>query len=140
MTTQVLAQRLEEPRRRSAPAHPHFTLSHDDAGWTLLRPDGCARQFGTFEAGIDGARKAAPIPKTPIDVWQDGQYICCLPPEQWPYSVHPLRARPKPLFHATERYANRIARWLMPVAGTFFWLVLVIITLTASLGWRLTLL
>ena len=135
MTTQL----LEKPRRRSASARPHFTLSHDDAGWTLLQPDGHARQFATFEAGIDGAREAAPIPKTPIDVWQDGQYICCLPPEQWSYPTHPAAA-PKPLFPATERYANRVARWLMPMAGAFFWLALMIVALTASLGWRLALL
>lgn len=136
MTTQL----LEKPRHRATSARPHFTLRHDDAGWTLLQPDGRARQFATFEAGIDGAREAAPVPKTPIDVWQDGQYICCLPPEQWPYSVHPPTVAPRPLFPATERYANRIARWLMPIAGAFFWLVLVIITLAASLGWRITLL
>lgn len=114
-------------------------LSHDEAGWTLLQPDGRARQFATFEAGIDGAREAAPVPKTSIDVWQDGQYICCLPPEQWPQSTHPAAA-PKPLFPATERHANRAAALLMPVAGVFFWLALVILTLAASLGWRITLL
>jgi hypothetical protein len=137
MTTQVLAQVLERPRRRSAPARSHFTLRHEEAGWTLLQPDGRARQFATFEAGIDGVREAAPARKTPIDVWQDGQYICCLPPEQWPHSA---TAAPKPLFPATERYANRAARWLMPMAGTFFWLALVIVALAAGLGSKLALL
>jgi hypothetical protein len=130
---------LERPPGAPAPRRPQFRLSHDENGWTLSEPDGRTRRFDTFEAGIGGAREAAPALKMPIDVWERGQYICCLPPEQWARSAHPAAPSPKPLFSVTERLANRIARVLMPVAGMFFWLVLVAITLAASLGWRLTL-
>jgi hypothetical protein len=127
---------LERPRRQPAPGSRHFRLSHDEDGWTLFQPDGRARRFDTFEAGIEGARETAPKPKMPIDVWQDGEYICCLPPEQWRQSAHLAATAPKPLFPATERYANRVARLLMPVAGAFFWLALMVLALGASLGWR----
>jgi hypothetical protein len=135
MTIQVL-----ERSRAPAPASPHFTLSHDEDGWTLLQPDGRARQFDTFEAGIESARETALAPTMPIDVWQDGQYICCLPPGKWPHSSHPAATAPKPLFPATERHANRAARLLMPAVGMFFWLALMVVALAASLGWRIMLL
>ena len=122
------------------PISPHFTLSRDAKGWTLSRPDGHARRFDTFEAGIDGALEAGPVPEMPIDVWQDGQYICCLPTEQWPDAAPHAVALPKPLFPTIDRHANQVARWLMGVAGPVFWMALVAIALTASLGWRLALL
>lgn len=137
MTIQVLAR----PRRRQAvPASPHFTLSHDEDGWMLSHPDGRAQQFDTFQAGIDGARETGPAPEMPIELWHDGQYICCLPPDQWPHAAHPITKTAKSLFPATERHANRIARLLMPAAGMFFWLALMVVALAASLGWRLALL
>jgi hypothetical protein len=131
---------LERPSSRPAPRRPQFRLSHDEDGWTLLQPDGRARRFDTFEAGVEGAREAAPAPGMPLDVWQDGQYICCLPPEQWARSAHPAATAPKPLSPATERHANYAARWPTGMAGTFFWPMLLVVALIASLGWRLALL
>jgi hypothetical protein len=132
---------LDKPRYRRAPVSPHFRLSHDRGGWTLSRPDGHARKFDTFEAGIDSARDAVPAPQTPIDIWQEGEYICCLSLDQW---SHPARIAPtapaKPLFPRTERVANRAARIVMAVAGPVFWLMLVVATLAASLGFKLALL
>src|SRR5580658_3182943 len=107
---------LERHRTRPQAVNPHFTLSHDEDGWTLFQPDGRARQFDSFEAGVDGAREfLAPQPVS-IDVWQDGEYICCLPPEQWSHAAHVTRAAPEPLFPKAERYANRFARVMMGVA------------------------
>jgi hypothetical protein len=137
MTIHVLERR---PTRRPA-SSPHFTLSHDEDGWTLFQPDGCTRQFASLEAGIDGAREF-PAPQTvSIDVWQDGEYICCLPPEQWSHVAPATAAAPQsPLFPTAERYANRFARVMMAVAGPVFWVAMVAAVLAASLGWRLLLL
>ncbi|HTW52713.1 MAG TPA: hypothetical protein VME45_12570 [Stellaceae bacterium] len=131
---------LERPPGGPTPRRPQFRLSHDEDGWTLLQPDGRTRRFDTFEAGIEGAREAAPAPKTPIDVWENGQYICCLPPEQWVRPAHPAATGAEPLFPSTERHADRASGGLMRAAGTFFWLALLGVALIASLGWRLALL
>jgi hypothetical protein len=137
MTTHV----LERPRVRAKTADPHFTLSHDKAGWTLVQPDGHARQFDSFEAGVDGAREFLAPETVSIDVWQDGQYICCLPPEQWPHRAHVIAVpSERPLFPVAERYANRVARVIMGVAGPVFWVAMVAAVVAASLGWRLLLL
>jgi hypothetical protein len=111
---------------------PHFTLRHGEKGWTLFQPDGRARQFDSFEAGVSAARESI-SPKASIDVWQDGDYICCLPAEQWSGAA----AQPQPLFPRTERAANRTARMVMNIAGPVFWLALVATAVAASLGWRL---
>ena len=134
-------QVLDKPRNRPAPGRPHFRLSHDKGGWTLLRPDGDARQFDTFEAGIDSVREAVRAPQTPIDIWQEGEYICCLSLDQWSQPARTAPVAPaKPLFPRTERVANRAARIVMAVAGPFFWAVLILAVVAASLGWKLALL
>ena len=43
-------------------------------------------------------------------------------------------------FAAVERWANRAAPILMAVAGTLFWLSLMVLALVASLGWKFALL
>jgi hypothetical protein len=128
---------LERPRTRQQTGSPHFTLSHDDDGWTLVQPDGRARQFKSFEAGVDGAREFLAPETVSIDVWQDGEYICCLPPEQWSHAAHATTAASLPLFPKAERYANRFAQVMMGVAGPVFWVAMVAAVLAASLGWRL---
>jgi hypothetical protein len=132
---------LDRPRPRRQTDNRRFKLSHDKAGWTLFQPDGRARKFDSFEAGIDGAREFLAPRTVSIDVWQDGEYICCLPPEQWrncaPASSVTTEA---PLFPKAERCANRAARVLMGVAGPVFWLSMVAAVVAASLGWRLFLL
>jgi hypothetical protein len=132
---------LERPRAQAQIANPHFTLSHDRTGWTLVQPDGHARQFASFEAGVDGAREFLAPQTVSIDVWQDGEYICWLPPEQWRNcAVAVSAAAAPPLFPKAERYANRAARVLMGVAGPVFWLAMIAAVVAASLGWRLLLL
>jgi hypothetical protein len=129
---------LERPRAKAQTPNPRFTLSHDDAGWTLVQPDGHARQFDSFEAGVDGAREFLAPQTVSIDVWQDGEYICCLPPEQWSHvAPAPTAAPQSPLFPKAERYANRIARVMMAVAGPVFWVAMIAAVVAASLGWRL---
>ena len=125
--------------RHRQTANPHFTLSHDKVGWTLVQPDGRARQFESFEEGVDGAREFLAPETVSIDVWQDGEYICNLPPEQWPHVAPATSAASAPLFPKTERYANRFARVMMAVAGPVFWVAMVAAVIAASLGWRLLL-
>jgi hypothetical protein len=66
-------------------------------------------------------------------VWQDGEYICSLPTEEWPQPVAALDVTES----AAERRVNRAAQWLMTAGGLFFWLALMAVALAASLGWRL---
>jgi hypothetical protein len=129
---------LESRRARRLAASSHFTLGHDKAGWTLVQPDGRARHVDSFEAGVDSAREFLAPKAVSIDVWQDGEYICSLPPEQWAHfaTTAPV-ARPQPLFPKTEQVANRTARVLMNIAGPLFWLALIVTAVAASLGWRL---
>jgi len=129
---------LERSRAKPKADATRFTLSQNDDGWTLFQPDGRARQFDSFEAGIDGARECLAPQTVLIDVWQDGEYICCLPPEQWSRTVTATPvASPRPLFPKTDRFANRTARVVMNIAGPAFWLALIATAVTASLGWRL---
>jgi hypothetical protein len=137
----MTVQALERSRTRRQPSLSHFTLSHDEDGWTLSRPDGDTRQFKTFEAGIDGAREFLAPGTVSIDVWQDGEYICCLPPQQWSHAAPATTAALEaPLFPTAERYANRFARMVMGVAGPVFWVAMIAAVVAASLGWRLLLL
>jgi hypothetical protein len=137
MTVHVLERRRSRPQT----GNPRFRLSHDKAGWTLFQPDGRTQQFDSIEAGIDGAREFPTARTVSIDVWQDGEYICCLPPEQWSHAAHATTApREPPLFPTAERYAHRFARVMMGVAGPVFWVAMVAAVLAASLGWRLALL
>jgi len=44
------------------------------------------------------------------------------------------------LLTTVERQANRAAQILLTTAGPLFWLALVVVAISASLGWRLFLL
>jgi hypothetical protein len=136
---------LETRRARYEAATPRVRLSGDACGhWTLAGSDSRAREFTDFETALDSARHVPGSETATIEIWQGGEYICCLQPEDRPYrgaAIHTARiASETRAFTATERYANRAAQVLMAIAGPLFWIALLVITLAASLGWRLTLL
>jgi len=124
---------------------PRISLRCDDRGhWILDRPDRPLCQFPDFEAALDRARHAPDALGATIDVWHNGDYICCLPPGHWlrgPTSRHTaaIVSQKRPSTNA-ERYANRIAEIIFATAGPVFWLALVFVAIAASLGWRLDLL
>lgn len=118
----------------------------------LLRCDekGCTLSGGRFErrfqdpqTAIDSARQSGDTASATIEIWQDGQYICCkTPPSLQPSDAEfPDLSAPKLLsdarLAAAERCANRIGRALMATAGPIFWLCLVVMMVAASLGWQL---
>ena len=132
-------------RGRAEAAARRVLLSRDDSGsWTLSGLNRPACRFADFEAALERARDVQDAQAATIEVWQGGEYICCLWPEEWPWrgdsdlaasSVAKRR-------HATvaERRANRAAQLLMATAGPLFWLALMLVAVAASLGWRLLLL
>jgi len=137
--------RLETSRTRSEAAASRILLSCNPGGsWTLSGSGRPARQFTDFDAALDSARHVPNSETATIEVWQGGEYICCLQAEERPHrgaSVHtaPIASERRGVT-AAERYANRAAQVLMAAAGPLFWLALLVITLAASLGWRLALL
>jgi hypothetical protein len=115
-------------------------LSCDNTGcWTVSGPDVPARKCPNFESALDIARHI-PDPQTAtIEVWQRGEYICCLPREEWLHGAALVRTADVAPRSAAERHANRLAGMAMATAGPCFWLALVVFALAASLGWRLLL-
>ena len=118
----------------------------------LLRCDemGCTLSGGRFEqrfqdlqAAIDSAQQSNETASATIEIWQDGQYICCkTPPSPQRSDVEfPDLFAPRLIsdarLAAAERYANNIGRALMATAGPIFWLCLVVMMVAASFGWQL---
>jgi hypothetical protein len=139
----TMAAAEKTPGPSEAPARPVLLVGDDRGSWTLSGQDNRARRFADFEAALDSARHVPNSQTSTIEVWQSGEYICCLPPEEWPHpeaSVHAAPASEESAFPTAERYANRAAQLLMATAGPLFWLALMVVTLAASLGWRLILL
>jgi hypothetical protein len=138
----MTAATLQRGRAQPEPIPPRVLLGCNGSGsWTLSGLDIPARRFSDFESAVDGARHVAGGETATIEIWQSGEYICCLPPQEWPYGVASAQiVASVPKGHAlatVERCANRTAQVLMPVAGMFFWLSLMAVVLGASLGWRL---
>ena len=118
----------------------------------LLRCDetGCTLSGGRFErrfrdlqTAIDSARQSGDTATATIEIWQDGQYICCKTPPslQCSDTEFPDLSAPRLIsdawLAAAERYANHIGRVLMAAAGPIFWFCLVAMVVAASLGWQL---
>ena len=124
--------------RASAAASP-LRLSCDHGGrWTLSEGNGAVRAFPGFEAALDGARHAG---RRTVEIWQGGEYICCLSPGELQRDAAPIRTGPSrppgKTFTTVERYANHGARIMMATAGPVFWLALLFAVIAASFGWRL---
>jgi hypothetical protein len=120
------------------PLGPRVLLSCDRSGsWMVSETGRTVRQFPCFEAALGSARETSR--SAIIEVWQGGEYICCLPSEVRPTQFSPLDS-PNSAFPTVERHANRVAQTLYAVLGPLFWLALMILALAASLGWRVALL
>jgi hypothetical protein len=120
-------------------------LSRDDSGsWTLSGLNRPSSRFADFAAALERARDVQDAQAATIEVWQGGDYICCLQPAEWPKGGASNRLVPtvseRRHFTAAERYANRVGQVLMATAGPLFWLALMLAGVAASLGWRLLLL
>ena len=141
----MTADVLEVTHPRQDDPSPRVRLSGDDRGdWVLSGQGNSVRRFTDFGTGLDTVRCGQGTQNATIEVWQDGEYICCLPPEEHSYrgaaASYGLVAPRGRVMTATERYANRAAEVLLVTAGPLFWTALVILVLAASLGWRLALL
>jgi len=128
----------EKPPERSATIIDRVVLSCDDGcHWMLCGQDAIVREFACFEEALDGARRSHSSGTGTVEIWQSGEYICCLPLNKWqpndPLHGSGLRG---PARTATERYANRVAEIIFATAGPLFWLALVFVAVAASLGWR----
>jgi hypothetical protein len=137
-----------------APAYERRTRSHavpdrvflhcDDKGCTLSAPD-TERRFPDLQKALDCARHSRDLDAATIEIWQGGQYICCVAPRSWQRqdnasSVAAPRLVSESRLAAAERHANRAARILLATAGPLFWLAMVALLVAASLGWRMLLL
>jgi len=123
---------------------PRVVLACDDAGaWTLSAQGAPARRFPDFEAALHCARRAPDAQSASIEVWERGQYVCCLPPDAWPHCHVADKTAPAAETRAlavAERCANRVGQFLLSTAGPVFWVILLSATVVASLGWRVALL
>jgi hypothetical protein len=133
---------LQKPRSRPEQSPRRVRLNCDDhGGWVVSAPGDRPRRFSDVDAALDALREAPETQRTTIEFWQDGEYICCLVPEDRPglgagdpfgrVTPHPRRLTP------AERHANRAAEAVAKIAGPFFWLALLALLLAASLGGRL---
>lgn len=126
---------------RSELASSRIVLSCGQSGsWKLTAAQLC-RDFADFDAALNCARQLPGAKSALIEVWQQGEYICCLPPQPAASSqASPGRwsAPRSRLFSAAEHCASRAGGALYATAGPVFWLALVAAVVAASLGWRLT--
>jgi hypothetical protein len=129
--------RDRQPRPKSVA--DRVFLRCDDKGCTLSG-SASERRFPDLQTAIDCARHARDTQEATIEIWQGGEYICCVTPKSWRHSepgIAAPRLVPDSMLIAAERHANRAARILMATAGPLFWLALMVVALAASLGWRL---
>jgi hypothetical protein len=146
--TLLAAAEDREARRRALPHHQtraatgRVLLRCDGTGCTLFSPDTVLR-FPDLQTALDCARGSRDPEAATIEVWQEGEYICCMAPRSgqqsaadFPSGAGP-RLVPDSILIAAERHANRAARILMATAGPLFWLALLLVIVAASLGWRL---
>jgi len=139
---------LQKPRSRPEEAPRRVRLSCDDhGGWVVSAPGDRPRRFPDVDTALDALREAPETQRTTVEFWQDGEYICCLVPEDRPGDRPGLdtgdpfgRVTPSPRrLTPAEWYANRAAEAVAKIAGPLFWLALMALLLAASLGVRLAL-
>ena len=132
-------------RARSPAGAGRVVLSCDETGCTLSGGS-AERRFTDVRKALDCARQSRETEAATIEVWRDGQYICCVAPRSQHYGdgdslgIHPPSIVPNSWLDAAERYANRAARALMATAGPLFWMALIFFVVAASLGAHLLLL
>jgi hypothetical protein len=140
----MTARVLERPRgARGQPASSVRLCRNASGNWTLSGEDRARSEFADFNAALRSARTLPEAKDTLIEIWQGGEYICCLPADEGPSRAPPytedIAGLHAPRFSAAERQANRVARVLLPVVGLLFWLSLLGLAFAASFGWRVAL-
>jgi hypothetical protein len=133
---------VEDRQSKQRLAVNRIFLRCDDKGCTLCRA-GSQRRFSDVQAALDCARQSREMETATIEIWQGGEYICCVAPRSWERSEADFRSISAPRLvsdaglAAAERYTNRMAQILMATAGPLFWLALLVVMIAASLGWQL---
>jgi hypothetical protein len=140
MTANAVTRR--QPAGRAL--EPRIRLSRTAAGnWTLAGTPGGTGEFTDFDTALRDARRVPGAKGATIEVWQGRDYICCLPPEEWPSRAAVQRSgfsdTSCPSRGTVERDANRAAQFMLPVVGLVFWLALLLLAFAASFGWRFAL-
>jgi hypothetical protein len=140
----MTARALERSRpTRRQPASSVRLCRNASGNWTLSGSNCTRGEFGDFNAALRSARKLPESRDATIEIWQGGEYICCLPSDEGPSRAPPytedIADLHAPRFSAAERQANRVAQILLPVAGFLFWLALLGLAFAASFGWRVAL-
>ena len=71
---------VETRPTRPAFASRRVLLTCDDGsgGWTLSCGDP-ARRFPDINTALDCARRSGEVKTATIEIWQGGEYICCVP-------------------------------------------------------------
>jgi hypothetical protein len=116
----------------------------DDNGCTLSGA-GSEQRFPDVQTALDCAGQARDTLESTIEIWQGGQYICCVAPRSWERSnadfprLYAPRLGSDAGIAGLERCANRIAQILMATAGPMFWLALLLGVTASILGWQLLL-
>jgi hypothetical protein len=135
---------IETTGRRSEAAPSRVLLNCDKSGsWTVSKQNGRRRQFPNFNSALDSVRNAAGRNVPAIEIWQDGEYICCLSSGQRQdprVSIEGIPTDAAGHVSSAEPLLNRATRVLMRPAGPLLWLALVLMLVATSLGWRLLLL
>ena len=134
---------VETRGTRPEPASRRVLLTCDDSdvGWTLSCADP-AHRFADINTALDCARRSGEVKAATIEIWQGGEYICCVPLRPltgWvpgPSTDMP-RLIPYPALTTAEQYVNRAAEAIFTRAGPIFWAALIVVAVAASLGWRL---
>ena len=140
----MTAHVLERPRAGRRQSVLSVWLCRNASGsWTLSGANRARSEFTDFNAALRSARKLPEAKDALIEVWQGGEYICCLPSDECPSRAPPytedIARLHAPCFSAAERQANRLAQILLPAAGLLFWLALLGLAFAASFGWRVAL-
>jgi hypothetical protein len=131
--------RDRQTRRQTVPSS--VRLYCDDDGCTLSGM-GSERRFPDVQTALDCAGRARDRNVSTIEIWQGGQYVCCVAPRSWERSeadfpsISASGLDSDAALAAAERYANRMARILMATAGPISWLALLVAVIAASLGWQ----
>jgi hypothetical protein len=133
---------VEDRASKQRRAADRVLLRCDNKGCTLCQADH-ERRFPDVQTALDCARQSREMEAATIEIWQGGEYICCVAPRSWERSEadFPSISAPRLVsdagLAAAERYTNRMAQILMATAGPLFWLALLVVMIAASLGWQL---
>jgi hypothetical protein len=70
---------VDDRQSKLRPAADRVFLRCDDKGWKLCRADS-ERRFPDVQPALDCARRSREMETATIEIWQGGEYICCVTP------------------------------------------------------------